>query len=209
MTSIDSKNSNDWAASVIDVDSFATQMSECYQRMWLIAAAVTSDRTEADDIVQEASMIGLQKRADFATGTNFSAWMAQIVRWTALNHRKKSDRRNLRVTDPATIDKSIAISARHAQDTALPMTDRGRLSEDQAEFDDDVLSALYELSDMARICLLLRVVQQLSYDDIAQTLHIPIGTAMSHVHRAKQAIRQRLTSGGASTPNCCSHEGKV
>jgi DNA-directed RNA polymerase specialized sigma24 family protein len=45
---------------VIDVESFASQLTDCYQRMWLIAAAVTGDRAEADDIVQQASMIGLQ-----------------------------------------------------------------------------------------------------------------------------------------------------
>src|SRR6478736_4415357 len=96
---------------VIDIESFASQLTDCCQRMWLIAAAVTGDRAEADDIVQQASMIGLQKRADFAAGTNFAAWMSQIVRLTALNYRKKSGRRNLRISDPVRMDKSISASA--------------------------------------------------------------------------------------------------
>jgi RNA polymerase sigma-70 factor, ECF subfamily len=193
---------------VIDVESFVSQLTDCYQRMWLIAAAVTGDRAEADDIVQEASIIGLQKRSEFMSGTNFAAWMAQIVRLTALNYRKKADRRNLRITDPVRIDQSISATATDTQDTKSLLTDDGRLSEDQTDFDDEVMSALNEISDVARMCLLLRVVAQLSYDDIAQTLQIPAGTAMSHVHRAKQSVRERLKTRGRPSPNCCIHQGK-
>ena len=194
---------------MIDVESFASQLTDCYQRMWLVAASVTGDRAEADDIVQQASMIALQKRADFAAGTNFAAWMSQIVRLTALNYRKKSGRRNLRISDPVTMDKAISASASDAQDAKFPLTDDGRLREDQTDFDDELLSALGELGDVARTCLLLRVVQQLSYDDIAQTLQIPAGTAMSHVHRAKQSIRERLKSHCGRSFKYCDHQGEA
>ena len=194
---------------MINVESFASQLTDCYQRMWLVAASVTGDRAEADDIVQQASMIALQKRADFAAGTNFAAWMSQIVRLTALNYRKKSGRRNLRISDPVTMDKSISASASDAQDAKFPLTDDGRLREDQTDFDDELLSALGELGDVARTCLLLRVVQQLSYDDIALTLQIPAGTAMSHVHRAKQSIRERLKSHCGRSFKYCGHQGEA
>lgn len=193
---------------MIDVESFVSQLTDCYQRMWLIAAAVMGDRAEADDIVQEASMIGLQKRAHFAAGSNFGAWMAQIVRLTALNHRKKSDRKNLRVTDPIRMDQSLTASASSAQDASRQLADVGGLSESQTDFDDEVVSALREISEVARTCLLLRVVEQLSYDDIARTLQIPAGTAMSHVHRAKQSIRERLNNRGCQLSNSCIHQGK-
>jgi RNA polymerase sigma-70 factor, ECF subfamily len=193
---------------VIDLESFAAQLSDCYQRLWLIAAAVTGDRAEADDIVQEASMIGLQKRADFTVGSNFVAWMSQIVRLTALNHWKKSDRRKLCLTDPQKIDQSISAGA-GGSGAQSPMTDDGRLREHQADFDDDVLLALREIGETARTCLLLRVVGHLTYHDIAQTLGIPAGTAMSHVHRAKQSVRERLKTRGGQPPECCTSQGKV
>ena len=194
---------------MIDVESFASQLTDCYQRMWLVAASITGDRAEADDIVQQASMIALQKRADFAAGTNFAAWMSQIVRLTALNYRKKSGRRNLCISDPVRMDKSISASASDAQDAKFPLTDDGRLREDQTDFDDELLSALGELGDVARTCLLLRVVQQLSYDDIALTLQIPAGTAMSHVHRAKQSIRERLKSHCGRSFKYCGYQGEA
>ena len=169
---------------MLDVESFAALFADSYQRCWLIAAAITGDRVEADDIVQEASLVALRKRAEFTTGTNFAAWIGQIVRLTALNYAKKSIRRHTVVTEPeiaGRVDASVAA-----------ITEDGRLAEHQSDFDDDVVLALQQISEEARACLLLRVVQQLSYSEIAEVLQIPEGTAMSHVHRAKLSMRERL-----------------
>jgi RNA polymerase sigma-70 factor (ECF subfamily) len=54
---------------------------------------VLGDRHLAEDAVQEAAVIGLRKIKSFEPGTNFSAWMGQIVRHVALNHRRKYNRR--------------------------------------------------------------------------------------------------------------------
>jgi RNA polymerase sigma-70 factor (ECF subfamily) len=177
---------------VLDVESFAAQLTECYSHCWLIAAAVTGDRIEADDIVQEAALIALGKRHEFTAGTNFSAWMSQIVRLTALNYAKKSIRRGSVVTDPAAIDRDVASAAANTKEGFESITPQGQLLDHQADFDDDVLIALGEISEEARACLLLRVVRRLSYGEISRTLHIPEGTAMSHVHRAKHLMRERL-----------------
>jgi RNA polymerase sigma-70 factor (ECF subfamily) len=177
---------------VLDVESFAAKLTDAYPQCWLVAAAVTGDRVEADDIVQEAALIALGKRHEFAVGTNFTAWISQIVRLTALNYAKKSIRRGNVVTDPVTIDRSVASAIVDAKEGMNSVTAEGRLVQDQADFDDDVLSALGELGDEARACLLLRTVRHLSYSEIAQTLRVPEGTAMSHVHRAKQLMRDRL-----------------
>ena len=193
---------------MLDADSFATLLTDCYQRCWLIAAAVTGDRAEADDIVQEASVVALRKLADFTVGTNFTAWISQIVRWTALNHLKKSGRRNVVVTDPTMLDRGGAPLAVPSQNGVVSIAEDGRLAEHQVEFDDEVLSALREVSEVARACLLLRVVQQLSYSDIAETLDIPEGTAMSHVHRAKQSIRQHLKGRYEQSAQCSNNQGQ-
>jgi len=177
---------------VLDVETFAAHLSQCYQRCWLVAAAVTGDRAEADDIVQEAAMIALRKLADFTSGTNFAAWISQIVRLTALNHSKKTARRRVVLTDPSVIDRRESDTGPTSSNGIHTITSDGRLVEHQSDFDDQVLSALAGVSDIARACLLLRIVGQLSYRDISKTLGIPEATAMSHVHRAKIAIRDQL-----------------
>jgi len=176
---------------VLDAASFAALLKENYERCWIVAAAVTGDRVEADDIVQEASMIALSKLASFTEGTNFTAWISQIVRLTALNYAKKANRRSAVTADPGMIDRTADSVSPGAKDGVVSPKD-GRLAENQAEFDDEVLSALRDLSEEARACLLLRVVQRLAYSEISKALQIPEGTAMSHVHRAKQLLGKRL-----------------
>jgi RNA polymerase sigma-70 factor (ECF subfamily) len=165
---------------------------------------MTGDHAEADDILQEASITALRKRDDFTAGTNFAAWMSQIVRLTALNHVKKLSRGAINVADPATIDRADSTAAR-TTDWASSVDSDGQLSKHQMDFDDEVCSALREIGDVARACLLLRVVHQLSYEEIAETLESPAGTAMSHVHRAKQSLRHQLgdrqAQSGRSTHN--------
>jgi RNA polymerase sigma-70 factor (ECF subfamily) len=189
---------------VLDIESFVAQLKDCYQRCWLIAAAVTGDRVEADDIVQEAALVALQKRSEFTPGTSFGAWMAQIVRLTALNHLKKQNRRNTVVSDPTKMDQIESSQTMSSQAMSSPnepssnelfgFTQDGRLVAHQTAFDDEIRRALLSVGDVPRQCLLLRVVKQLSYDEIAETLKIPSGTVMSHVHRAKQSIREHLKS---------------
>jgi RNA polymerase sigma-70 factor, ECF subfamily len=55
-------------------------------------------------------------------------------------------------------------------------------------------TALQRLSPDARCCLLLRTIQKLSYIEIAEIMQIPAGTAMSHVHRSKSELRNKLRS---------------
>lgn len=186
---------------MLDVETFTALLTRAFRRLWLIAAAISGDRTEADDIVQEAALVGLRKRDEFVAGTNFMAWMSQIVRLTALNHLRKAGHRIPVPTDPSVLDHLGSVSASHADHHSGSIGNDGLLPHNQTDFDDRVLSALGSVSDVARACLLLRTVQDLSYAEIAETLQIPEGTAMSHVHRAKQLLRERLKGrqGGALT----------
>lgn len=156
-----------------------------------MAVAVLGGRDHAEDVVQEAGVIALGKLDGFQVGTSFAAWMSQIVRFVALNHRRK-----LRRSRPAPIhteDGVMPISAREEAGPA-PISSTGRLVPDQSSFDDRVLRALSDLEEMARACLLLRVVAELAYRDISRCLGIPEGTAMSHVHRSRAALRAALSS---------------
>jgi len=74
----------------------------------------------------------------------------------------------------------------------IPLTANGELKPEQEAFDDKVLTALMQLSSVARAALLLRTVLELSYTEIAETLDIPAGTAMSHVHRSRKLLRSTV-----------------
>ncbi len=178
---------------VMDPEGFAAQYRDAYHRLTLVAAGVTGTRESAEDIVQEAAIIAFEKIDQFTPGSNFSAWLAEIVRRCALNHRRKTQQRRTFAADPAALGQMN----HHATPTeASPIAASGQILADQASFDDELAAALQALGDEARSCLLLRIVDKLTYSEISALLKIPEGTAMSHVHRSKAALRKRLSGAG-------------
>lgn len=170
------------ADGIIDEAEFVSLLERARGKLWVIAAAVLSDRTEADDVVQEATIIGLAKRSGFCRGSSFEGWMGQITRHVALNAARKRHRRFVRVEG-----LQMAAGAEFGGRV-------GGLSPGLSE-------ALGELDPVARECLVFRVVGGLSYQAISQILGIPEGTAMSHVHRSRQRLRGRLLSIASQVPD--------
>lgn len=173
-------------------EEFSARLQSAWRSLWLIAAAVLGQRSDADDVLQEAAMIGLRKIGEFDPATNFAAWMGGIVRNVARNHARKRVRRKTMPSDPQSIDQSRESRERAAEGPEFDR--RGRVGPEQAAFDDRVMQALEGLEDTARACLLLRTLKNLPYREISALLSIPEGTAMSHVHRARQSLRQRLSA---------------
>jgi RNA polymerase sigma-70 factor (ECF subfamily) len=174
----------------IDRDCFAALFESAYGQLWLVAAGILGDRTGADDIVQESALVAWSKRDQFELGSNFVAWLSRFVRWHALNYVRKQAGRNTHARDPHDMD--LAQSEPSVESTRLEDDQAGRLPAHQPHFDDQLSRALLSINELARACLLLRTVHHLSYREIAEMLEIPQGTAMSHVHRARQLLRERL-----------------
>ena len=170
--------------------AFATRYQSAWPTLWAIAVAVLGDRTGADDVLQEAAVIALEKLDQFDPQTNFPAWMGRIVRFVALNHGRRRSNMPAAHLDPVTLDRS-ASSKREA--AGAPLNNRGQIPPDQEDFDDRLMSALNMLDETARACLLRRTLMNMPYREISIALDIAEGTAMSHVHRARTALRQRLS----------------
>ena len=180
------------SSDVLDAESFASLFASVYESLWLIAAGITGDRTSADDVVQDAALIALKKLQQFTVGSNFRAWMARIVRFTALNYARKKKQHRTNLADPVFLDHSQYLATGDGSHCSPAVDASGRIPEHQISFDDEVLRALNTIGEIPRACLLLRCIEQLSYSEISQLLEIPEGTAMSHVHRTKQTLRKIL-----------------
>jgi len=191
---------------------FAAGFEQCWRTLWCVAVGVLGDRAHAEDVVQEAALIAMGKLDQFDRETNLTAWLAKIVRNVALNHsrRRKIEKRwAMNARDEAARGEAAGRGG-GATGGRASVLDRerilaagrgggatgGRVESEDAEFqgiaDEQVLAALSILSDTARSCLLMRSVLDLSYREIAAALEIPPGTAMSHVHRAREALRTHL-----------------
>ncbi|MCC6660112.1 MAG: RNA polymerase sigma factor [Phycisphaerales bacterium] len=169
---------------------FSQRLEAVRTSLWYIAAGVLGDRSEAEDAVQESAVTALSKLTEFDPATHFAAWMGQIVRNVARNYLHKRQRRRTTPAAAAGLDTPAPAATPDAVLTA-----RGDLAPGQDAFDDQVSAALHRLEETARICLLLRTLADKPYREIASILGIPEGTAMSHVHRSRAALRQELGGG--------------
>jgi len=178
----------------LTAERFAVLFQGAARVLWTIAAGVLGDPTEAEDVLQEACVMALAKLERFQPGTSFTAWMGSFVRNVARNHARKRSRRSTEPVEPGLAGELVGAGGSGPEELAfgLPIEPDGTLRPDQTAFDDRVLAALGELAGEARATLLLRTVLGLSYREIAEALSIPEGTAMSHVHRSRQLLRERL-----------------
>ena len=174
-------------AGIMDRYQFSREYQAVYRRLWLVAAGITGNASIADDIVQESALIAYERMSEFREGSRFASWIGEIVRRTALNSRRKRVRRKTYAADPVELDQRFDETPTEA------VSGPGHLSTLSSHIDDELLQALTLLPEEARCCLLLRVIDGLTYAEISELLAIPQGTAMSHVHRSKSFVRERLS----------------
>ncbi len=173
---------------------FAEQFKASFRTFWLVAVAIVRDHALAEDVVQEAAIVALRKLDQFQPGTSCKAWMSTIVRFVALNHARKERRRRASLLDH---QQSAALPP-PAEQPNLHLLSSGAVRLNEDLFDDQIVRALGTIGDTARACLLLRSIEGLKYGEIAEVLGLPKGTAMSHVHRSRQLLREKLA--GLSPP---------
>lgn len=150
-----------------------------FDQLYNFARWLTQDTTEAEDLVQETYAKALRGFSSFQPGTNFRAWMYRILRNSFL-----SSRTGLKVT--------VALDG-EADESLLPAesnTPESLLIE-QADRE-TVQQALADLPVPFREILLLCEVEEMSYQEISETLAIPMGTVMSRLFRARKALRDLL-----------------
>jgi RNA polymerase sigma-70 factor (ECF subfamily) len=144
------------------------------EQLYNFANWLAQDASEAEDLVQETYVKALRGFSGFQLGTNFRAWMFRILRNTFLTSR--TGLKSTGVSDEEV--ETIASSAPNPETVLLERADR-----------EMVRQALTELPVPFREILLLCEVEEMSYDEIAQVLAIPIGTVMSRLYRARRALR--------------------
>lgn len=163
----------------LDQPEFAQLFERATPTLRLVAAAEVG-RAHADDVVQQAAIIALERLDRFEAGTDFRAWMAAITRGAARNHRRSEQARGRRERTPRLLTR------RQPKPSDNPALERHT----------PLFDALTELSPAQRECLLLRVVGEHTYEEIATILDIPAATARSHTYRARVHLLERLESGG-------------
>lgn len=158
-----------------------------FDQLYNFAHWLTANTDEAEDLVQETYAKALRGFSSFQPGTNFRAWMYRILRNCFLNSRT-----GLRTTVPFDEEEHEAAALDPSTPESFLVAQASR---------ETVQQALSELPVRFREILLLCEVEEMSYQEIAETLAIPPGTVMSRLFRARKALRRLLESklaGGAA-----------
>ena len=158
-----------------------------FDQLYNFAHWLTQDTSEAEDLVQETYAKALRGFSSFQAGTNFRAWIYRILRNSFL-----SSRTGLKTTVVFDEEDQETVSA-----TEVSTPESLVIAQSSREL---VQSALAELPVHFREILLLCEVEEMSYQETAQALSIPIGTVMSRLSRARKALRELLQqtfAGGA------------
>lgn len=156
------------------------------------AVRLTRDGDAARDLVQDTYLKALRGQRSFQPGTNLKAWLYTILHNTWRNRRR--DQARARVTfDSEAVDDAVELGRAAVDRTTPETTLLGSV------MDADLEAALNGLPDAFREAVWLRDVEDFTYQEIADTLRVPIGTVMSRISRGRKllhaALRARLAEG--------------
>ena len=161
--------------------SFEELALPLFDSLYNFARWLARDREEAEDLVQETYRKALKGFSSFQQGTNFRAWMYRILRNTFLTSRT-----GLKSGATVSLDSEEGAAIEQAT-TETPET--LLLARANQEI---VQQAIEALPLVFREVILLCDVEEMSYQEIAETISVPIGTVMSRLARGRSALRGEL-----------------
>jgi RNA polymerase sigma-70 factor (ECF subfamily) len=172
-----------------DAAAFAEIVRRYQHAVHRVAYALTRNAADADDVAQETFVRAYKALDRFRVGEPLYPWLARIATNQAF---------------------SLFRSRKRRPETALePLVESGRqwgVDDDPADAAADeerrrhMQQAFAQLSPEHQAVLTLRVVEDLSYEDIARTLNVPIGTVMSRLSRARSELKTRMTARTGESP---------
>jgi RNA polymerase sigma-70 factor (ECF subfamily) len=156
------------------------------------AMQLTRNHTDAEDLLQEATIKAYKGFRSFSPGTNLTAWLARIICNTVIDTHRRSQRqpREQLVDDLfdwySPIDQLLMPGVRSAEADVLGDLPGSRM-----------VKALSSLSDDDRFVLYYFDIEGYAYSEIATFLRIPTGTVASRLYNARRKLRRAL---GSSSP---------
>lgn len=173
-----------------DANAFETLVLEYEKNVYNIALRMTGNSEDAADMTQEAFIKAYNSLQAFRGDSKFSVWLYRIVSNVCLDFLRSKNRR-------PTV--SLSVEDDDGEDTQLDVADESQSPElllDRKLTRESVRRGLDSLPPDYRQILLLREIQGLSYDEIAQALGLEVGTVKSRIFRARKRLCTFLIDDG-------------
>jgi RNA polymerase sigma-70 factor (ECF subfamily) len=165
-----------------DLRSFDVLVRRYQKRVYFVAYRMVKNHDAADDIAQETFINAYGAIKSFKPGHSLYTWLYRICMNLAINHLKRS---------------KFVVSESQFEEKASPL-EREAATPDPAEdfasreMERKIELAIDSLPPKHKAVLLLRVYEDLSYEQIARTLNISVGTVMSRLFRARARLQEML-----------------
>ncbi|MCH7817934.1 MAG: sigma-70 family RNA polymerase sigma factor [Candidatus Marinimicrobia bacterium] len=139
---------------------------------------------EAEDIVQDTFLKVYKNKNAYENIARFSTWIYTIAGNLAKTELRKRKRRRI---------FSISRMGPDEKEFELPTSDKSPEEDADSRFTEKIIqTAIQELPEKFRTVVILRDIQELSYDEISMILEVPLGTVKSRVNRARLKLRDLL-----------------
>jgi len=165
-----------------EIDAFDELVRRTRRPAYRLARRITRNHEDADDVVQDSYVKAYRALPRFDPSRAFQPWFLTIVARSALSQiRQRARRATVPLDEPGPDGTNLAD---RLSEGALDVAAKQRLL--------DAEEALSKLSDEHRAILSLRVEGDLPYSEIASALEIPVGTVMSRLARAREALLEEV-----------------
>jgi RNA polymerase sigma-70 factor (ECF subfamily) len=169
-----------------DQSAFNLLVLKYQHRVLKLVSRFVNDATEAEDVAQEAFLKAYRALPSFRGDSAFYTWLYRIAINTAKNalvaHRRRPVDFDLDLQDPEQFERQARLKEADTPEGVL-LTD---------EIRDVVEKAMQQLPDDLRTAIVLRELEGLSYEEIAEAMDCPVGTVRSRIFRAREAIDKKL-----------------
>ena len=156
--------------------------------MYNFAYRLTLDSDDAKDLLQDTYLKAYRFIDSFQKGTNAKAWLFRILKNSFINdYRKKSK-------EPSKVDYQEVESYYNSEDVDRQITPDLRVEALKDMIGDEISNALNALDVDFRTVIILCDLEGFKYEEMAKILDIPIGTVRSRLHRARNLLKEKLST---------------
>ncbi len=174
-------------AAVAGDDAAFRELLERYKkRAYGVAIGIVGDPDEAQDVVQDAFIKAYHNLKEFRFGSNFYTWFYRLLVNQAIDRWRKTSRAAAVSLD----EKWLSEESSPAESVAFPRTPEELTA--NRELAAALERAIGALPEYHRAVIVLREVEGLAYEEIAEVLRCSVGTVMSRLHYARAKLREAL-----------------
>jgi RNA polymerase sigma-70 factor (ECF subfamily) len=178
-----------------DGDAFGELVSRHQDRVYAVAMHLLRDAAEAEEVVQETFLLALEKLSGFRGDAAFTTWLHRVAANAALMRLRRRRRAPDSVAEAPMEELLPRFDAEGHLVALRPGHDWSKRADEQLadrQVRQAVEAAVQNLPEDHRIVFLLRDVEELSSEAMAELLGISVAAVKSRLHRARLALRAKL-----------------